>query len=375
MAHTLTSEQFSQLIDTLWNQDYSVLGPVVRDGAIVLEELRSASQLPQGWIDDQEAGTYRIEKKDDPEYFRFTNGQHSWKQFLLPSKVQLLTAKNVNGKMQISEDPVPAPKYAFIGVRPCDLAAIKVQDRVLMGDEYRDPIYVERRKNALIICVKCTRAGGTCFCASMGSGPEPGEGYDLALTELADDGGHRFVVDIGTSRGAELIASLGAGPASEMDVKQARQRVEETASHMGRTLRQDNLAATLLNNFEHPHWECVANRCLACGNCTLVCPTCFCTTVEDKTELLGQKTERRRLWDSCFTFDFTYIHGGSVRASTMSRYRQWITHKLATWWQQFGTSGCIGCGRCITWCPVGIDITEEAKAIRLKNRADSKQGA
>ncbi|MBF0393567.1 MAG: 4Fe-4S dicluster domain-containing protein, partial [Alphaproteobacteria bacterium] len=117
-------------------------------------------------------------------------------------------------------------------------------------------------------------------------------------------------------------------------------------------------------NREHPRWDEVAKRCLTCGNCTMVCPTCFCTTVDDVTDLGGTRTERVRSWDSCFTLDFSYIHGGSVRNEGSSRYRQWITHKLSSWHDQFGSSGCVGCGRCITWCPVGIDITEEVGAIR-----------
>ena len=100
----------------------------------------------------------------------------------------------------------------------------------------------------------------------------------------------------------------------------------------------------------------------------MVCPTCFCTTVEDHSDLAGETAERVRSWDSCFTLDFSYVHGGSVRTETQSRYRQWMTHKLASWIDQFGTSGCVGCGRCITWCPVGIDITEEAAAIRQTRR-------
>ena len=124
-----------------------------------------------------------------------------------------------------------------------------------------------------------------------------------------------------------------------------------------------DVAMLLRRNLEHRAWSRVAERCLGCANCTMVCPTCFCATVEDTTDLSGAIAERRRKWDSCFTCEFSSIHGGSIRRSGAARYRQWMTHKLSSWWQQFETSGCVGCGRCIVWCPVGIDITEEAHAI------------
>ena len=108
----------------------------------------------------------------------------------------------------------------------------------------------------------------------------------------------------------------------------------------------------------------MAERCLACGSCTSVCPTCFCVTTEDFTDLAAGLSRRVRRWDSCFSVDFTYIHGGNVRTSIAARYRQWLTHKLGSWHEQFGTPGCVGCGRCITWCPAGIDITEEAGVLR-----------
>ena len=126
----------------------------------------------------------------------------------------------------------------------------------------------------------------------------------------------------------------------------------------------NNLQALLYRNYNNERWQDLAQRCLDCGNCTMACPTCFCSKVEDITDLTGDHAERWREWDSCFTMDFSYIHGGSVRATTRSRYRQWLVHKLATWLDQFGSSGCVGCGRCITWCPVGIDLTEEVRLIR-----------
>jgi ferredoxin len=146
----------------------------------------------------------------------------------------------------------------------------------------------------------------------------------------------------------------------------ARAAVDEAADHMGRYLETENLPQILTDAADDRHWDEIAGRCLTCGNCTMVCPTCFCANIEDTTDLSGNEATRTRRWDSCFSVQFSYIHGGSVRAGEMSRYRQWMTHKLGYWQEQFDVLGCVGCGRCITWCPVGIDITEEARKFREK---------
>jgi ferredoxin len=140
---------------------------------------------------------------------------------------------------------------------------------------------------------------------------------------------------------------------------------------MGRQMPALDIRELLRESRESPHWADVAERCLTCGNCTMVCPTCFCTTTEDTTDLTGDHAERWQHWASCFELDFSYLHGGGVRLSGASRYRQWITHKLSTWHDQFGGSGCVGCGRCIAWCPVGIDIT--AEVARLAELRDAGQ--
>jgi ferredoxin len=198
----------------------------------------------------------------------------------------------------------------------------------------------------------------------MNTGPKAGGGYDLALTELTEGEGHRFVVEAGTETGAEVLAELQAPKAGAKAVLQAAAAVEAAAAAITRRLDTTGIRDLLYKGFEHARWDDVSARCLNCGNCTLVCPTCFCSTVEDSSDVGGTQAERWRRWDSCFVQSFSYIHGGSVRMSSRSRYRQWLTHKLGAWIDQFGTSGCVGCGRCITWCPVGIDITQEVAAIR-----------
>jgi len=235
---------------------------------------------------------------------------------------------------------------------------------VLLDDKYRDPIYEGRRAGAFTIAVQCTQSAATCFCASMGTGPRVQNGADLVLTELVGSKGHRFIAWASGDRGAEVLAELRMAPATEQDSKEADAAVATAVGEQVRSIDTTGIKELLYQNFEHPRWGNVAGRCLTCANCTMVCPTCFCTTVEDVSDVTGDHAERWRRWDSCFTQSFSYIHGGSVRTSTQSRYRQWMTHKLASWIDQFGSSGCVGCGRCITWCPVGIDITEEVAAIR-----------
>ncbi len=360
----LEYEHLQQLLTLLQNKEYQVIGPTIRDRAIVYDTLTSIADLPRGYTDEQDGGTYRLKKRSDDALFGYAVGPHSWKQFLHPPSIRLWQAKREHNTFQITQEEQTAPRYAFIGVRSCELHAIAIQDKTLLGSPYTDPVYQARRSNLFIVAVNCGHTGGTCFCVSMQTGPKVTSGYDLALTEIIDAPRHYFVAQVGTPAGIEILQEIAYTEADHDDVQRAEQVVVETAQQMGRSMDTSNIKELLYHNLEHPRWENVANRCLTCGNCTMVCPTCFCTTVEDVTDLMGESAERWRKWDSCFTMDFSYIYGGSMRSSTKSRYRQWMTHKLASWLDQFGTSGCVGCGRCITWCPVGIDITEEVRAIR-----------
>jgi sulfhydrogenase subunit beta (sulfur reductase) len=344
--------------------DRQVLGPRLRDGAIVYDEIASVSDLPAGWTDRQEAGKYRLMRRTDDALFGFAVGPQSWKQFLHPPVERMWTARRRDDAVAIEPAEAAPRKFAFIGVRACELRAIAIQDKVFLDGPYADVGYGLRRQDAFLVAVNCAEAGGTCFCVSMDAGPKAEAGFDLALTELIDGERHEFLVEVGSDQGAEILARLPCRAASNADVSAAEAVVARTRSRMGRALDTAGIKELLQANVRHPRWDSVAERCLTCGNCTMVCPTCFCTTVEDHTDLAGASAERIRKWDSCFTLDFSYIHGGSVRTSGAARYRQWITHKLANWIDQFGSSGCVGCGRCITWCPVGIDITEEAAAIR-----------
>ena len=358
------TEGLQQIFEFLKGQGYTLIGPTVSEGAIAYDHITAVTDLPIGWTDEQDGGTYRIKKNGENRVFGYTLPPQSWKRFLFPPVVRLWRASRGPKNIQLLAEEETPKKYAFIGARSCEIHAIAIQDKVFLKGEYSDLAYKARRENNFVLAVNCSHAGNNCFCASMETGPRATFGYDLALTEILENGSHYFVVDVGSERGDSVAKSTLSRAATDEESK-AADRVSGGVQ-VTKTLDTSGIKELLYQNYDNPRWAQVADRCLTCGNCTLVCPTCFCNSVYDATDLTGQHAERLRRWDSCFSVEFSYIHGGSIRTSPMSRYRQWMTHKLGTWIDQFGTSGCVGCGRCITWCPVGIDITEEARAIREK---------
>ena len=370
----IASEGLGALLLELADAGHTLIGPVARDGAIVYDEIHGLHDLPAGWGDAQEAGRYRLQARGDGALFAYNSSPMAWKKFLHPPSLTLWRARRDGEGFQIGTEQEEAPRYAFIGVRACDLRAIAIQDRVLMDGPYPDPHYAARRRNVFILAVQCAQAGGTCFCASMDCGPRASAGFDLAVTELLHPE-HCFLVEVGTEAGNRMLARIPHRVAGEAEWQAALQATEDARAQMGRRMDTRGIKALLYDNAEHPRWAQTAQRCLSCANCTMVCPTCFCTAIEDHTDLDGGEAWRVRQWDSCFNSQFSYIHGGIIRAGTAARYRQWLTHKLAAWQDQFGSSGCVGCGRCIAWCPEGIDITEEVAAIRAAQQNESGEDA
>lgn len=358
----LDANGLDALIRRLRELGFETKGPVVRDGAIMPGPISGVSDLPVGVADEQGPGRYRLSAAPHSRFFDWAVGPGSWKAEFFPAVQELWRANVDEASVALIEPILDAPPLAIVGMRPCEVASLAVLDRILMEGSYRDPRYGQRREGTFVAVVECASPAATCFCASMAGGPSIEAGFDLALTELDDERGHRFVVRAGTDSGADVLSSIDHGSASTEDFNAREQVLIAARARMGRELDTEGLAALLARNIDHPQWAQVGDRCLSCANCTLVCPTCFCSDVRDTSELDGTIV-RRRAWSSCFDLEHSYLHGGAVRKSTPSRYRQWMTHKLSTWWDQFDTTGCVGCGRCIAWCPVGIDITEEAAAI------------
>jgi len=356
----LAKGDLSRLVAAL-QADYDVVAPMYEDEAIVLGKIASPGDVAVGYRDHQRPGHYRLEKADDGRYFGYNNGPDSPKKLLHPARLELFSGElHSDGGFTLAEEPGPPRKLAFFGIRPCDAFAVLVLDKTFLQNPNVDQPYRRRREGSFLAVLNCTTPGDTCFCASMGTGPRVETGYDLRLTELS--GG--FLIEAGTPEGAAILGRLPARPASGAEITEADWLLAEAIPRMGRTLNTHNLPGILRGALEHPHWDFMKTWCIGCTNCTIVCPTCFCNDTHDRIDLNLRQVARERVWDSCFSWQFAEVHGGNARSELKYRYRHWVTHKLSYWVEQYGVSGCVGCGRCVTWCPVGIDITEVATIIR-----------
>jgi ferredoxin len=358
-ASFLPRDRLQALFDRLREQGYRCVGPRVRDGTVVYDDLTDASNLPVGIGARQAPGSYRLTHEGHSRCFAWANGPQALKPLLFAPRESLWRAvRHDDGRMRFEPTARQSRQLAVVGVRACDLAALTLQDAHFAAD-IADAGYASRRGGLLLIGVDCTHPADTCFCASTGDGPGIGSGADIALSELESG----FLVRPNSAAGALLCHALPLRDASDDELHTAAAELESARSKQHRRLPGRNLRDALFANLDHLRWNDVAGRCLSCGNCVAVCPTCFCSTEREEAAFDGSESTRVRLWDSCFSAEHSYLHGRLLRPDTRTRYRQWLTHKLGGWHDQYGRSGCVGCGRCITWCPVGIDISAEAAAI------------
>jgi ferredoxin len=352
--------QFAELLSALTVQGYRCVGPVLQNGAITYDILTAVDDLPQGIRVRQEPGSYRIDVGGTERLFDWANGPQALKPLLFTPRERLWRVeRSADSRLCFTAEVPDTEPFAVIGVRACDLAALALQDKHFLEGECVDTGYAVRRRGLFLVAVNCSHPAATCFCVSTGDGPAAGTGYDLVLDEL-DEG---FMVSAGSAAGREVLAVLPVLPVTPAQESAAQAARAGAVAMQSRTVPGRDLYGLLFDNLEHSRWADVSARCLSCGNCTAVCPTCFCYREVDELALDGSVTAHAREWDSCFTQGHSYIHGMTIRPDTRLRYRQWLTHKFGSWHEQYGRSGCVGCGRCITWCPVGIDVTVELAAL------------
>ncbi len=335
---------------------YKVYAPKLKDGFISYDWVSSIHELSFGYRNHESPGYYSLERQEG--YFTYTHPVDSFKKLLRPSEEVLLTIKIKNNRI-VFEDSAQADKVALFDVRSCDLSALKIMDKVYLNAPYRDKHYETKRENLFIVAVDCAFATKTCFCSYMNTGPHCKEGFDILLTELEDV----FIVQVASSRAWEVLEGIPLGAVTEKHMEEKRAIEERVRESMKFGVNTQGLRDALYSKMDIEHYENVGKRCLACTSCTQVCPTCFCFDIVEITDTDLTTSRRVRVWDSCFSPSFATVHRFNIRESVASRYRQWLMHKFAYWIDQFGSFGCVGCGRCITWCPVGIDIREEVSRV------------
>lgn len=250
-------------------------------------------------------------------------------------------------------------EQVLFAVRPCDVRSFELLDKVFMDDPV-DSLYNKRREKTTVVALGCKEPDQTCFCTAFGLEPGAAPGADLLLTDVGDG----FVVEGQSKKGERLLDRIGGlmSEASPEDVNKANNQKSKAASSQKHGLSVEGICEALDGKFEDPVWEKFYHRCLGCGICTYLCPTCHCFDVQDFSR--GFEGHRFRCWDSCMFGDFTLMASGeNPRPTQKERVRNRFLHKLNYFPRNFGDYACVGCGRCVRKCPVNLDIMQVIKEI------------
>jgi ferredoxin len=292
---------------------------------------------------------FQVLGPDDEPCFDFLNTKKSVKEQFFPQREQLFSFSGA----EIREPVFPDRQKIILGVRPCDARSLTILDHVFNGGDYQDPYYLNNRTNTLVISLGCRQPESTCFCTATGGDPFGTDGSDIMLVDRGDTFLVQAVSEKGTAfvqKHAAFFTKAGAEATKEKNDAAAAARAAVQSDINTALVKQK-----LDGNFEAPVWEALHEKCLGCGICTFLCPTCHCFDILDEAK--GSSGERIRIWDSCMFPLFTlHASGANPRPSGSARLRQRVMHKFKYYVDNNGCIACTGCGRCIQYCPVSMDI-------------------
>ena len=313
-------------------ETYRVIAPVRRDGELRFDAVTSAAEAT----------------------LDYRNTTKSPKSAFFPQSEAMIRYGRERGRFnEINAVPVDTRPTLLLGVRPCDARSFLLLDKIFAEGEYLDPYYMSRRENTIVASLACDRPRQTCFCNAFGSGPYDSEGADILLR----DAGDAYLIDSVSERGAKLLSDLELDSADAAHESRADEIKDAAVGRLREIEPVAGIERELHTLFDSDVWTEVSEKCLACGTCTYVCPTCHCFTIEDR--MLAQSGERIRAWDSCMFPTFTvHASGHNPRPTQAARWRQRTMHKFDYLPRNVGAFGCVGCGRCIQSCPVRLDIRE-----------------
>ncbi len=289
-------------------------------------------------------------------------GKTQWspKEYLFPRTEPLFSYVVQDGTVRLEDPAVTAEEQVLFGLRPCDAAGLSRLDAVFLSGE-RDPFYARRRAATTVVTVGCAEAAPECFCAAVGGSPLGEEGSDVQMLPLEN----AWLVAPLTAKGEALTGNgfRQGAPVAPEEWAQAEEHGQQLAARIARSRVAQEWAAALERSFDSPLWEALGQRCLGCSICSSVCPSCSCFDVQDEGNAMCGV--RCRAWDSCtFTLFTQHASGHNPRPSQAARYRQRVLHKFAYFpLQHDGQFMCVGCGRCLKLCPVGMDIRTTVEAV------------
>ena len=313
----------------------------------------SEQMLVYAPVKDEDNVLFKALEKGMEPLVDYSNTRNAPKNFFFPKTETMMRYMRTERGMELSGEEEEAKEAVLFGARPCDVRSFVLLDYLFDQEKYRDSYYIDKREKTTIISLACIHPPySTCFCTSVGGHPMSEEGADVLLTDIGDN----YLAEFITPKGEKLLEKMGDLPAADGSADEKKKALSESAEKEIKShIPGKEIKPWLDDNFEHPFWDTIHQSCLACGTCTYLCPTCHCFDISD--EVKGSDGKRIRTWDSCMYWLFTKeTSGHNPRTSQKQRWRQRLMHKFKYFVDNFDEIACVGCGRCVRYCPVNIDI-------------------